>query len=222
MQRRHGWLDGKLVGPAGTLDTFRGKVTCADSCLPGLAVGGGGSQVCGGCGDSMQALAVAAGAAGAGPTGGTSPADLPAALLAAACSDGSVKLLDLAAIVGTALARLGVPSKAATAPLLELALSDAPSNWQGPTPGWGASAMQAATHGGDFCALSPDGQLLAAAGPDRRILVVGTEGGGQQLALAGHRGALRALRWLAPGRLLSAGEDGTARVWDVRVCTADG
>ncbi|KAL4436870.1 hypothetical protein ABPG75_004009 [Micractinium tetrahymenae] len=223
VQRRHGWLDGKLVGPAGTLDTFRGKVTSADSCLPGVTCSGdksGGDNTHGSSSSNGAHPAAAAGAAGC-----PLPADLPGALLAAACSDGSVKLFDLAAMVDTALAQLGVPSKAAVAPLLELALPDAPASsagaspagGRGPAPGWGASAMQAVAHGADLCALAPDGQLLAAAGPDRRVLVVGTEGGEQQLALAGHQGAVRALRWLGPGRLLSAGEDGVARVWDAHI-----
>lgn len=222
VQRQHGWLDGKLVGPAGTLDTFHGKVTCTDSCLPGAAADGvNGTCGSGTCGSgSSSRTHPGPHPVGARATGGPPPADLPGAMLAAACGDGSVKLFDLEAMVDTALAQLGVPSKAAAAPLLELALPDGPASWQGPAPGWGASAMRAAAHGGNLCAMSPDGLLLAAAGPDRRILVVGAEGGEQQLALAGHRGAVRALRWLGPGRLLSAGEDGVARVWDARVHTA--
>jgi WD40 repeat protein len=212
VQRRWGWVDGKLCGPVAALDGFRGKVTSADSCCPSAlaeAIGG-----------SPAAWEVAPGADEDGAA---------AALLAAACTDGSVRVYDLAAL---AAAPAGGPaSKAAAAPLLELLLPDA-AQAGAELPAWSALSMQAAAHERNLASLSPDGRLLAAVGPDRRILVHELESGSEQQPLAltapdwrasgmsAVGGAIRVLRWLAPDRLLSAGEDGRARIWDVSTAAA--
>ena len=213
VQRQRGWVDGKLCGPVAALDGFRGKVTSADSCCPSAlaeAIGG-----------SPAAWGVAPGADEDGAA---------AALLAAARTDGSVRVYDLAAL---AAAPAGGPaSKAAAAPLLELLLPDA-AQAGADLPTWSALSMQAAAHERNLASLSPDGRLLAAVGPERRIIVHELESGGerQPLALtapdcsassgtAAVGGAIRVLRWLGPDRLLSAGEDGRARIWDVSTAAA--
>lgn len=220
MQRRRGWVDGKLCGPVAALDGFRGKLTSADSCCPGALAQASG----------CNAAAWEEAAAGAGEDGAA------AALLAAACTDGSVRVYDLAALAAAPEAG-GPASKAAATPLLELLLPDAAQQPGGEVPAWSALSMQAAAYERNLVCLSPDGRLLAAVGPDRRIIVHELEGSsssGEQQPLAltapdcsasggndsrrAVGGAIRVMRWLAPGRLLSAGEDGKARIWDV--CTA--
>lgn len=185
-----GWVDGKLVGPAASVDTFRGKVTCADA-----ACGGGSNNA------TSRALA----------DSGDS-----LALLATACSDAHVRVLDLAAIAAVQPGHMQ-GAKAASAPLLEFLLAEegAAAAADPGMPGWHTSSVAQAAHDNDLVALSPDGPLLAAVGPDRRIVVLPADGseGGQRLALAGHSGRVRVLRWLGRGRLLSAGEDGVGRVW---------
>ncbi|KAL4853611.1 putative WD repeat-containing protein [Chlorella vulgaris] len=178
LEQREGWVDGKLVGPAASIDNFRGKVTSLDTCC--------------GCGEL-------------------------ASLLAAACSDGSMRVVDLDAVAAVAPGNT-VGAKAASAPLLEILLPDGVAVENGVMmPGWQSSTISQLAHDRNLVALSPDGGLLAAVGPDRRILVMEAEGVSQAqaaLALVGHVGLVRVLRWLGCGqRLLSAGEDGVVRVW---------
>ena len=213
VQRRRGWVDGKLCGPVAALDGFRGKVTNADSCCPSALAGAN-------CGSPAAWEAAAPGADEDGAA---------AALLAAACTDGSVRVYDLAALAATPVG--GPASKAAAAPLLELLLPDA-AQAGAELPAWSALSMQAAAHERNLASLFPDGRLLAAVGPDRRIIVHKLESGSEQQPLAltapdcsasgtsAVGGAIRVLRWLCPDRLLSAGEDGTARIWDVGTAVA--
>lgn len=198
--RKHGWVDGKICGPVASLDDFRGKVVAAE----------------GWCSDA-QLDAATAGMAAGDSRGGSSGSG-GAALLATACTDGTVKAFDLlaiAALAGSAVASGSKAAKHATAPLWELVLQGGPGKGASDMPTWGAAAMRQAAHERNRLALSPDGRQLVVAGPDLRLLVVDAESGEQQAALAGHSAAVRALRWLAPGRLLSAAEDGTARLWNV-------
>lgn len=192
LQKRVGWVDGKLVGPAASVDTFRGKVTCADT-----ACSSGGSNA----------------AQSPVPDEGEGES---LALLATACSDAHVRVLDLAVIAAVQPGD-AQGAKAASAPLLEFVLADEGTAAAADPgmPGWHISSVAQAAHDRDLVALSPDATLLAAVGPDRRIVVVPADGseGGQRLALAGHSGRVRVLRWLGCGRLLSAGEDGIGRVW---------
>lgn len=203
----HAQVDGKLEAPLATLDCFQGKVCSVDS-WP--AAGGSGSGSHPGTGPAAPAAA--------GKEEAKEGTGDEEALLAAACSDGSVRLFDLAAVVAANASGPAASSKAtrkaAEAPLLEVTLPDGGSAG-GPVPDWGSLVLQAAAHDRNLVALSPDGRLLAAAGPDRRILLLDAEGGGQRASLAGHGATLRALRWLGPVTLLTAGDDGTARVWNV-------
>ncbi|PRW57681.1 alpha subunit [Chlorella sorokiniana] len=154
--RKHGWVDGKLCGPVASLDYFRGKVVAAEGwCSTQLAATDR---------DCVGICSSSGSGAAEDPAGGSSGA---AALLATACTDGTVKLFDLQAIAALAASAVDSGSKAAK------------------------------------CATAPLWEVVLA------------ESGEQQLALAGHSAAVRALRWLAPGRLLSAAEDGCARVWSV-------
>lgn len=206
--RKHGWVDGKICGPVASLDDFRGKVVAAE----------------GWCSDAQLDAAAAGRAAGGSGDGSSGSRDSAvgnrssgAALLATACTDGTVKAFDLLAIAslaGSAVASGSKAAKRATAPLWELVLQGGPGTGGSDMPPWGAAAMRQAAHERNRLALSPDGRQLAVAGPDLRLLVVDAESGEQQAALAGHSAAVRALRWLAPGRLLSAAEDGTARLWN--------
>jgi hypothetical protein len=69
-----------------------------------------------------------------------------------------------------------------------------------------------------FAALcfSPDGRLLAGAGPDHAVRLWDVPTGKERCRLAGHRGTVRQLVFARDGKaLLSASEDGTAVVWDV-------
>ena len=62
-------------------------------------------------------------------------------------------------------------------------------------------------------ALSPDESILAAAGSDRVIRILKVTGG-ETHVLSGHTAAITSVAFLADGKaLVSAGVDGTARVW---------
>jgi WD40 repeat protein len=61
-------------------------------------------------------------------------------------------------------------------------------------------------------AFAPDGRRLAWAGADGTIFVF-SRGVGATTALAGHAGSVAALAFASDGRLVSAGHDGTLRVW---------
>lgn len=211
--RKHGWVDGKICGPVASLDDYRGKVVAAEGWCSGQADAGlatsasscesrsGGGSNGGGSGPSEHATS----------SGGS--------LLATACNDGTVKMYDLMAIAplaGSAIENGSKAAKRATAPLWELVMPSCPgAGGGGGGPAWSAAAMSQAAHERNRLALSPDGRQLAVAGPDIRLLILDAESGEQLVALAGHSAAVRALRWLAPGRLLSAAEDGTARIWNV-------
>lgn len=210
--RRHGWVDGQIRGPVASLDDFQGKVVAAegwcsdqaDAVASGTPAGGGGG------GASANGPSSGSGSSGATRSAG--------ALLATACTDGTVKAFDLlaiAALAGSAIAAGSKAAKNATAPLWEHVLQGSFGAGGGADmPAWSAAAMRQAAHERNRLAVSPDGQQLAVCGPDLRLLVLDAESGEQLAALAGHSAAARALRWLAPGRLLSVSEDGTARMWN--------
>lgn len=68
--------------------------------------------------------------------------------------------------------------------------------------------------GTEALALSPDDSLVAAAGSDRVVRVLRVKDGKEAHALKGHEGAVTAVAFLPDGRgLVTAGLDGTARVW---------
>lgn len=191
VQRRHGWVDGKLCGPVAAIDGFGGKVT------------------------SLHAWCCSK------QEGSAEDGDAPQALLATACADGAVRLFDAAAVAAAQPALTAAAGSkaaaAATAPLWQVEpWSAAGGGWGDDVPAWRAVALQQAQHERSLVALSPDGRQLAVAGPDQgRIRILQADSGEQRLALVGHTAPLRALRWLGGTKLLSAGEDGSARVWCV-------
>lgn len=69
--------------------------------------------------------------------------------------------------------------------------------------------------GGEAVAVSPDGTLVASAGPDESIQV-GPISGGEPHLLFGHRGLINALAFSPDGKwLASGGDDQTVRLWPV-------
>ncbi len=80
---------------------------------------------------------------------------------------------------------------------------------------------QLATAAGLTCAvLLPDGKRVAAAGTDKAVRLFKIEGG-QERQLLGHPGTVRAIAIAADGKTpISAGDDGTIRVWSAKADTA--
>eukprot|EP00887_Chlorella_sp_A99_P008061 scaffold12.g8061.t1 len=190
-RRAHGWVDGRLCAPCATIDGLRGQVTSLD--------------------------ARAAPAAGGG------------ALLAAACADGVLRVYELApgpqspqrpargaAAAGSAVAAAPPPAPQ-PAPLFEVPMDRPAAGGGAPqasaVPAWSAAAVHASLHARGQVSLCPRGALLAASGPDHCIRVLEVESGQEVALLRGHSSAVRALCWLGARELLSAGEDGTARIW---------
>jgi WD40 repeat protein/serine/threonine protein kinase len=65
-------------------------------------------------------------------------------------------------------------------------------------------------------AFNPDGQTLAAAGPENTVKIWDANTGKELRTLAGHDGPVKTLAFQAGGRLLASGsEDRTVRIWEV-------
>ncbi len=65
-----------------------------------------------------------------------------------------------------------------------------------------------------YAAFSPDGQLLAKAGTDPRLMVIQTSDGAVIARMAGHERGLSLVRWSPDGRqLATASEDSSVRIW---------
>jgi WD40 repeat protein/transcriptional regulator with XRE-family HTH domain len=68
----------------------------------------------------------------------------------------------------------------------------------------------------NFAAWSADGQRLATASRDRKVIIWDMRNGARQITLAGHADAVHQVRFSADGtRLISGGADNSARIWDV-------
>ena len=74
-------------------------------------------------------------------------------------------------------------------------------------------ALGSADRGLASAAVSGDGGLVAVGGRDGSILCADAGGGGRLRRFEGHAGGVGALAFTAGGRLFSAGEDGTLRLW---------
>lgn len=200
-RKEAGWVDGKLVGPCAAIDGLHGQVTSLD-CRAVRASGELGTGL----------------------------------LLATACSDGLLRVWEIANGAAAAPPRTAPPSAAAVpgsrqAPfrpgmqpprldpvlLFETPHVRSSSHVDGPNclPAWCVAATHGAQHARGRVALSPDGQLLAASGIDHCIHLLDVDTGEEQRMLRGHTGVVRSLVWLGERQLLSAGEDGTARVWQL-------
>ncbi|GAB5467666.1 MAG: hypothetical protein Kilf2KO_06960 [Rhodospirillales bacterium] len=71
--------------------------------------------------------------------------------------------------------------------------------------------------GGQSCAWSPEGHVLAGACYDGTLCLWDSESGEAVAVLTGHVGQLGACAWSPDGRILaSGGFDGTLRLWDVK------
>src|SRR5262245_53041949 len=64
-------------------------------------------------------------------------------------------------------------------------------------------------------AISPDGKLIASGGADRLVHLWNLETGAELPALSGHDHSVWSVVFTPDGRLVSGGEDGTVRFWDV-------
>jgi WD40 repeat protein len=112
---------------------------------------------------------------------------------------------------------VGGPADAPPEPLFSFDLNSGGGGGGGrEEPAWHNAAAAAASAAPALAAFSPCGELLAACGgPTPRVVVFEAESGRVVRVLAGHGGAVRALRWVGAREVLSASEDGTARVWRV-------
>jgi WD40 repeat protein len=113
-----------------------------------------------------------------------------ALVLATACEDGTVRVIDLAS--GTVLFSL--------------------SDLHGSVAAHTAGSQSASTV--NFALFSPDGKYLATSGSDFSIKIWDAELGTLCHALIGHTGMVRSLSWGPSGNwLASAGADNVCRLW---------
>jgi WD40 repeat protein len=76
---------------------------------------------------------------------------------------------------------------------------------------WETGGLPAARH---VAAWRPDGSVIVATGGDAQMVALSPQTGQVLVPLLGHVGEVNAVAWRGDGeRLLSAAEDGTARVW---------
>lgn len=144
-------------------------------------------------------------------------------LLAAACSDGSLRIYDLGDLGASAAALTGQEA-VVPPPVVLFDASLAEDDGEGrcsSLPAWSAAALRDAVHGRAALRFSPGGaRLAAAAGPALALFDVAT---GQRLhwlrsasSGTGEGGAapVRSLEWVGAGHeLLAAYEDGTVCLW---------
>jgi WD40 repeat protein len=191
--RKDGWVDGKMEGNWGAVDWLRGRVTAMDAWTSSDAGPGGPTSKQGGDNRDREENEPKHGTGGVGEL-----------LVAAACSDGTVGVWD-ASGGGAA-----TPVFSASLQEEEGAVAAAVD-----VPSWSAASMRDAANSANKVSFSPNGRQLAASGAGGIIIVYDLEGERPPLRLTGHRGAVRSLKWLPDGGLVSASEDGTLRVWNM-------
>jgi WD40 repeat protein/serine/threonine protein kinase/tetratricopeptide (TPR) repeat protein len=134
-------------------------------------------------------------------------------MLASGSADGTIKLWDMATVEEPATLRHGSPLKsvAFTSDGTLISASASATQFWNPATRRGLRAPQESP---GFAALSRDGKLLAALGPDRTLRICGTTTGQERATSLGPTGASVVAFSATARKLATASGDGIVTLWD--------
>jgi WD40 repeat protein len=197
LEKKDGWVDGRLAAPAWSLDGFVGRPTSWDACCCCCCCNNGSINENYEMEDPKSSKEY-------------EKEENTSVILAVACSDGTVRVWEL------------VDNNTRPLELFSFEIAKL-SNTSSKTelPPWHAAALsQQQTPGNAYkVKLNSQGQLLAVTSGDanENISIWNIQNGEEVCTLAGHSGRIRSLEWSKDGEFLfSASEDGAIRKWTMR------